>query len=53
MTDSAQFIASLWYTAWVNAGQPDLSLLDISGCLDDLEEISTQSLNETDPDHKH
>ena len=25
MKESALFISSLWYTAWVNAGQPDLS----------------------------
>ena len=33
MKRSAHFIASLWYTAWINAGQPDLSDKGLPGCL--------------------
>lgn len=28
MKRSIKMIADFWYTAWINAGQPDLSLLD-------------------------
>lgn len=47
MVSSAQFIASIWYTAWVNAGQPDLSFLDSSGCQ------IMDSVLESEPAHVH
>ena len=36
MRSSVQTLGSFWYTAWVNAGQPDLSLLDGKQVSEDL-----------------
>ena len=47
MRASAHFVASLWYTAWINAGQPDLSSLGKSGCQSDLSETGS----EIEPEH--
>lgn len=45
MRESIYAIASFWYTAWVNAGQPDLkSLVNKTFDADDLKEF--ESLNE-------
>jgi len=53
MTAASHFIASLWYTAWVNAGQPNLSALDLSGCQLDSEILKKDRSTEHDPEHKH
>jgi hypothetical protein len=45
MKDAALFTASLWYTAWINAGQPDLSRLST------IENKSTLS-NDPEKDHE-
>lgn len=45
MRESIYAIASFWYTAWVNAGQPDLkSLVNKTFDAEDLKEF--ESLNE-------
>jgi len=45
MRQSIQAVASFWYTAWVNAGQPDLSTLSkVAFTEADLKEFET--LNE-------
>ena len=36
---SILFIGSLWYTAWVNAGQPDLSIIENKEASDDLNKL--------------
>lgn len=53
LTSSSSFIASLWYTAWVNAGQPNLSEIDLSGCQVNLESLKKKSSAEVEPEHKH
>ncbi|MEO0403610.1 MAG: integrase, partial [Bacteroidota bacterium] len=47
MRQSVIDIGSLWYTAWVNAGQPDLSKLDI-----DQEQLSNEIQQEIDVQNK-
>lgn len=39
MRDAIQSIGSIWYTAWVNAGQPDLNLIIKASSLKTTEEI--------------
>ena len=53
MTASSHFIASLWYTAWVDAGQPNLSDLDLSGCQFDLNDQNKNDSVEAEPEHTH
>ena len=47
MKAASYFTACLWYTAWVNAGQPDLSVLESP-----IEE-SVKKLRNDDSDHDH
>ena len=47
MRQAISLVGSLWYTAWVNAGQPDLETLGNKEILDSLKiqsEISGENL---------
>jgi hypothetical protein len=58
MRQSVFSVASFWYTAWVNAGQPDLSALTkqtfSEGELKEFEELNSkwQSSTRTENDHE-
>ena len=47
MISSSWFIASLWYTAWINAGQPDMNSLTSK-----VFEDESVELNEPELDHE-
>lgn len=42
MLASIRMVGSLWYTAWVNAGQPDLSKLDDKEFSDSLKKVNEE-----------
>src|ERR1051326_5219795 len=42
MRASILLVGSLWYTAWVNAGQPDLSRLDNKEISDSLKKVQSE-----------
>jgi hypothetical protein len=44
MRQSIFAVASFWYTAWINAGQPDLSLLN-NAAFSDIDRAAWDSLN--------
>jgi len=50
MKESAYFIASLWYTAWVNAGQPNMA--DIKNKREDTEINKNEGGSELYQDHE-
>jgi hypothetical protein len=43
MLESVRMVGSLWYTAWVNAGQPDLNRLEKKELSDSLKEIQKKN----------
>jgi hypothetical protein len=53
MTESSHFVASLWFTAWVDAGQPNLSELDLSGCQFKIDAQRKNDSVESEPEHIH
>ncbi len=40
--DAVKTVGDLWYTSWVNAGQPDLNCLDDKKVIQEMEKISLQ-----------